>query len=229
MSSILSQVSDLRERAALAVTYLRDIYVFALAWQTPVFAEVREERQRAGFTEMIQRPAGHEHLPPPISKATEMFKYECLKLDVPLSDAVLRERIVARVQPDCPLPVEDRERLMTLCDELAPIEARLWAEFDKPAPELSKPAESLPAKQLETKAATDLSLDARALALFLDDTRRRKKDIARLLGLKNTQSLAPARCRRLDAAMRAHRAPDPEPVRGTKDRDGNLEAWDKTG
>jgi hypothetical protein len=69
-----------------------------------------------------------------------------------------------------------------------------------------------------------VSLDARALGLFVEDPNRTKKDIAKILRVR-TQSLAPSRCPKLDAAMRAYRAPDPGLVRGSKDRDGNLEAF----
>jgi hypothetical protein len=70
-----------------------------------------------------------------------------------------------------------------------------------------------------------VSLDARALAIFIENPDRTKKDIARLMGLKNTQSLSPSRCPKLDAAIRAYRAPDPGAVRGSKDAAGNVEGW----
>jgi hypothetical protein len=84
-----------------------------------------------------------------------------------------------------------------------------------------------PDKQPPPEESPELSLDARALALFIADTRRKKTDIAKLLRLRNSQSLAPKRCPKLSAAMRAHRAADPDRrrVRGSKDREGNLEAY----
>lgn len=69
-----------------------------------------------------------------------------------------------------------------------------------------------------------LSLDLQALAVFFEDRNRKIKDIARILGLKNTQSLAPKRCPELHKVMKACRAEN-APPRGSKDRDGNIEAW----
>lgn len=80
-------------------------------------------------------------------------------------------------------------------------------------------------KPASTPDTSQASLDARALAIFIEDTSRKKKNIAKILGLKNTQSLAPARCPKLAAAMRAYHAPDPDQIRGSKNADGNLEAW----
>jgi hypothetical protein len=74
-----------------------------------------------------------------------------------------------------------------------------------------------------------LSLDARAVAVFLEHPNWTKKQIAEALGLKATQSLSPERCRKLDAAMHAASAKlDPSKPfrRGSKDSEGNLEAWD---
>lgn len=78
--------------------------------------------------------------------------------------------------------------------------------------------------------APPVTLDAQALACFVEDTTRTKTDIIRLLGLRNTQSLAPNRCPKLHAAMKAWRAPDPDRrrIRGSKDVDGNLDAWEDT-
>lgn len=70
------------------------------------------------------------------------------------------------------------------------------------------------------------SLDARALALFLEDKTRRKADIARILK-RRTQSLAPSRCPELDKAMRAWKTPRGAGIpRGSKDKDGRIEAED---
>jgi hypothetical protein len=71
------------------------------------------------------------------------------------------------------------------------------------------------------------TLDERALALFFADCNRTKTQIAHLLGLKNVQSLSPQRCPKLHQAMEACRAANASPPRGTKDAEGNLEAWDE--
>lgn len=89
------------------------------------------------------------------------------------------------------------------------------------------PAEDQPQREGDEKekdAPKGPSLDARALALFIEDRSRKIKDIAKLLGKKNTQGLSPQRCPKLHAAMRAWKAPDRR-VRGTKDGQGNLEAY----
>jgi hypothetical protein len=81
---------------------------------------------------------------------------------------------------------------------------------------------------LETQPDATLTLDARALALFFVDRSRTKTDIARLLNLRNVQSLSPQRCPKLDDAMKAWREANAgPPIRGSKDKDGNLEAWDE--
>ena len=83
-------------------------------------------------------------------------------------------------------------------------------------------------QQSEPASATATSLDARALALFVEDQTRTKTVIARILGKKSTQSICPARCPKLDAAMTAWRSRDPSQRvrRVSKDAEGNLEAWD---
>lgn len=88
---------------------------------------------------------------------------------------------------------------------------------DKRAAELPKP-----------EATSDVALDARALAVRLEHTDWTKKRIAKNLGC-NEKGLCPARCPKLAAALKAHRAPDPfrKVPRGWKDRDGNVEAWDE--
>lgn len=73
------------------------------------------------------------------------------------------------------------------------------------------------------------SLDARALALFIEHTEWTKKQIAQHLRC-NEKSLAPRRCPKLDAALKAHRAsvdPGSRRLRGSKDAEGNLEAWEE--
>jgi hypothetical protein len=70
--------------------------------------------------------------------------------------------------------------------------------------------------------------DAEALGLFCEDQTRTITVIAELLGVP-TQSLAPTRCPKLHAAMKAYKgsnANDRRKVRGSKDRDGNIEAYE---
>ncbi|MGE3803394.1 MAG: hypothetical protein AB7K24_01830 [Gemmataceae bacterium] len=70
-----------------------------------------------------------------------------------------------------------------------------------------------------------LTIDTQALALFLDDPTRTKRDIAKLLGKPRPhQTLSKEKCPKLNAAMNAHKAPQRKPKRGSKDRNGNLEA-----
>jgi hypothetical protein len=72
------------------------------------------------------------------------------------------------------------------------------------------------------------SLDARALAVFLEHTDWTKKRIAEYLGC-NAKSLCPDRCPRLTNAMAAYKSPiDPDRrhIRGWKDKDGTLEAYE---
>jgi hypothetical protein len=68
------------------------------------------------------------------------------------------------------------------------------------------------------------SLDAMAVAVFIDHPEWTKKKIANHLG-KHEKSLAPTRCPKLDAAIKAYKAKPPT-VRGSKDSEGNVEAWD---
>ena len=72
---------------------------------------------------------------------------------------------------------------------------------------------------------TLVSLDEQALAIFLKE-KCSKAEIARRLG-KKKQSLSPKRCPQLDAAVKAWKASrDPGQLRGSKDKDGHIEAWD---
>jgi hypothetical protein len=80
------------------------------------------------------------------------------------------------------------------------------------------------------RETSHLTLDEKALALFFAEPSRNKTEIARLLKLKNVQSLSPKRCPKLHDAMKAWReANGSNPVRGTKDKQGNLEAWTEEG
>lgn len=77
-------------------------------------------------------------------------------------------------------------------------------------------------------SAGDVSLDARALAIFLENRDLTKKQIANRLGLKHTQSLSPARCPQLSQAMATQREiarAGRRNIRGCKDQHGSLEAY----
>ena len=114
----------------------------------------------------------------------------------------------------------DRRKALAMpMDEIADWQERICRERAKL---LLQAPEPKPTGADTSPPAT--SLDARALAIFIEDPSRKKRDIAKILGLKATQSLSPERCPKLDAAMRAYRAPDRR-IRGSKDADGNLEAW----
>ncbi|MBN2216547.1 MAG: hypothetical protein JW719_04140 [Pirellulales bacterium] len=75
----------------------------------------------------------------------------------------------------------------------------------------------------------ELPIDASAVALFLEHPNWNKKMIAGHLGC-HEKSLAPRRCPKLNAAIRASRAkidPSKKKRRGSKDAVGNLEAWEE--
>jgi hypothetical protein len=68
------------------------------------------------------------------------------------------------------------------------------------------------------------SLDARALAVFIEHPDWTKKRIAAHLGC-NEKSLSPRRCPKLAAAVRACRS-SADPPCGSKSPEGDLEAWE---
>jgi hypothetical protein len=74
-----------------------------------------------------------------------------------------------------------------------------------------------------------VSLDARAVGVFVAHRDWTKKQIAAHLGCAE-KSLCPKRCPHLAAAIRAQKShvdPDRRQVRGSKDAGGRLEAWEK--
>lgn len=76
--------------------------------------------------------------------------------------------------------------------------------------------------------ASKVSLDARALGVFIEHPDWTKKRIAAHLGC-HEKSLAPARCPKLNAAIAAQSAkvdPNRKFRRGHKDAEGNIEAWE---
>ena len=90
----------------------------------------------------------------------------------------------------------------------------------------------LPLLMLKTRQDGEIDksrepLEARAIALVLSRPGITKKEIARVLTC-HEKSLTPKRCPKLAAALQAYRASAPLP-RGSKDRAGNLEAWNEEG
>jgi len=79
-------------------------------------------------------------------------------------------------------------------------------------------------KDANEKTSRKLSLDARAMALFVDNPSLKKKEMAEILGC-HEKSLAPKRCSKLANAMRLHKAKGHLPS-GSKGRDGTIEAVD---
>ncbi len=101
---------------------------------------------------------------------------------------------------------------------------REWARAQ--LPKESKPERPVNAPTVD-KGKLKVKTDARATALFLEDTKRTKTAIAKMLDV-TTQALAPNKCPKLSQAMRIHKAPDQKRrIRGSKDKDGNLEAYEE--
>lgn len=128
----------------------------------------------------------------------------------------LREAVEA--MPDAPT-LPERNATLSFANQL-----RQWRDW---APQAAAEA----TKQPEDKSggqttSPDISLDARAVGVYVEHPDWTKKRIAESLEC-NEKSLCPDRCPKLAAAIRAHRAPDRKARRGSKDRDGNVEAWDE--
>jgi hypothetical protein len=104
------------------------------------------------------------------------------------------------------------------------------ADADPPADPLPPAGVEQPqGPPIEGKTTAKVSLDARAVGVFVAHPDWTKKQIADHLHC-NEKSLAPRRCPKLDAAMHAHKAkidPDRRRLHGTKDGEGNLEAWEE--
>jgi hypothetical protein len=139
-----------------------------------------------------------------------------------------------RVQVRDSIRGEDQPLRQLLAIMRAEAESRLEAACPPEVPAdrgqvVEQPAEGGPAAGLpKPEAKSDVSLDARAVGVFLDHPDWTKKRIAKLLGC-NEKSLCPERCPKLTAAIAAHKSPiDPgrRRLRGSKDSDGNLEAWE---
>src|SRR5262249_23481808 len=78
----------------------------------------------------------------------------------------------------------------------------------------------------ETPATSTLTLDEQAVAIFVAHKGNiTKKEIALRLGC-HEKSLAPKRCPELEKVINAFKAAN-NPVRGSKDKSGKMEAWDE--
>lgn len=77
----------------------------------------------------------------------------------------------------------------------------------------------------EKEGVQPLSLDARAAAVFFENPTLTKKQIAQKIGCK-PQSLAPDRCPKLTAAMKALKESE-RLKHGSKSKGGIVEAWKK--
>jgi hypothetical protein len=82
--------------------------------------------------------------------------------------------------------------------------------------------EDTAAKVSSERPSKATSIDARALALFIENRNLSKTEIAARLGLNNVQSLAPNRCPKLHLAIQAWRAS--ELPRGSVNENGTIEA-----
>jgi hypothetical protein len=83
-------------------------------------------------------------------------------------------------------------------------------------------------QQAKPMPESNMSVEARALAVFFQHPDWTKKEIADEVGC-HEKSLAPSRCKKLDAAIKARKSgidPDHPHHRGTKDSEGNLEAYE---
>lgn len=83
-----------------------------------------------------------------------------------------------------------------------------------------------PQTSVKTKP-NSMGVDAEALAVFIHHPDWTKKRIAEQIG-RAEKSLAPGRCPKLNAAIQTYKSRNNAGLkRGSKDRDGNLEAWDE--
>ena len=100
---------------------------------------------------------------------------------------------------------------------------REMIRFRKLVERIGKPTNK---KSTNKKSVEDeFTNDTTALAIFTEDMSLTKTQIAERMGLKNVQSLAPARCPKLDAAMKAAKGNRNGFRKGTKGSDGSIEAW----
>jgi hypothetical protein len=133
---------------------------------------------------------------------------------------------------------EVKRRILCVWDETDPDDEQRWIHLHATleyntarhrARATTAEPDTKSSKPLEPNVKSNVTLDARALAVFLEHTDWSKKRIAQHLGC-NEKSLCPARCPRLAAAIAAHTStidPGRRRLRGSKDANGNLEAWEE--
>ncbi len=117
--------------------------------------------------------------------------------------------------------IEDAVALKMTGEQVAKLQERIRRERAKLLRGATEPHGN-GAQPPETKSK--MSLDAQALAVFIEHSDWSKVQIAKHLRC-NPKSLAPGRCPKLASAIAAYKA-KPKMPRGTKDADGNFEAWD---
>ena len=126
-----------------------------------------------------------------------------------------------------PLPIAESEIRGASAENLQrshglPNFARLVKRLRGWALKLSQ-SKLVPARQ-PSNEKPQMSLDARAVAVFFEHCDWTKKQIAEHLGC-HEKSLAPKRCPNLHKAMAIWKAADRRSIRGSKNAEGDLEAW----
>ncbi|HUE13501.1 MAG TPA: hypothetical protein VMR25_05010 [Planctomycetaceae bacterium] len=126
---------------------------------------------------------------------------------------------------------KDAQLCAVVCDRTRGMDAVTWRDLseDQRIPWMEQALAWKPANHpAEVKAAKGrkVSLDLRALTLFADNPSLTNKEIAARLPC-HVKSLTRKRCPLLAKARRKTKLPDSETRRGTKDKTGNVEAWNR--
>lgn len=124
---------------------------------------------------------------------------------------------------------DDQRLTMRVCGLVPTLTVEHWSKLDEenrmPWLEQALVSDALASLAVDSKIDTQsTSVDARALAVFIEHPDWTKKMIADHLKV-HEKSLAPSRCPKLDAAIKAYKA-KPTSVRGSKDANGDVEAWE---
>jgi hypothetical protein len=123
----------------------------------------------------------------------------------------------------------DRVATLVACirRERAKLLGQMALESELAIGEQSADTGSVTEKSGKRRAKLPVPLDAQALGVFIEHPDWTKKKIAAHLEC-HEKSLCPDRCPKLAAAIAAHKShidPGRRRVRGSKDAEGNLEAW----
>jgi hypothetical protein len=162
-----------------------------------------------------------------------------LRDELPKHDLLARhiDAPVPGMEPSPPVAFEGKCNLPGDWDKgLFVFESIGWLEAMKPLRELLRRGPTI-SEELAPKPASSsyhapewtdstLSLDVRATSLFVASPTLTKREMAEKLQCHD-RSLAPKRCPKLDKAMGIYKA-KPDVLCGSKDADGNLEAWEKS-